>query len=407
MKKSTLLGAVCALFVSQAAFAQANNDNVTYVEDPSQGYLFNKFSDNWFVTAEGGATIEFKHDDGKRPFQDRFSPAASIYVGKWFSPIIGGRLGVNWMQVKSLTQNDTFGRLDEPTYDGLYKNKFSEVGPVFDVMINLTNWWCGYRPGRIYNATLYAGGGGYWSFYKAYDNNGQPEGWKYAHERVITFRAGIINSFNISKHLQLALDLRYSAVDSHARYTSNKLNETSNVLQAYLAVTYLFNDTEWHHPVVPVCPPAEDCSGLRDELARANARINELERQLDACLKRPVGTTVTETVVNEAPLATIYFPINVSKLTYQDQRVLNAVAGVMKENPSQNYTVTGWADNYTGTNEINVRLRHERANSAASYLNRQGVPESQLNVTINNGSLSELGEKFQALDRAVTIEKTK
>lgn len=51
MRKSTILG--LALFMGQSALAQSNQE-VSYVEDPSQGYIFNSFSDNWFVSVEGG-----------------------------------------------------------------------------------------------------------------------------------------------------------------------------------------------------------------------------------------------------------------------------------------------------------------------------------------------------------------
>lgn len=53
MRKSTILGLVAALFMGQSALAQSNQE-VSYVEDPSQGYIFNSFSDNWFVSVEGG-----------------------------------------------------------------------------------------------------------------------------------------------------------------------------------------------------------------------------------------------------------------------------------------------------------------------------------------------------------------
>lgn len=88
-----------------------------------------------------------------------------------------------------------------------------------------------------------------------------------------------------------------------------------------------------------------------------------------------------------------------------DNKVLGAVAEVMKQNPDQKYTVTGWADNYTGTEAVNERLRHARANGVEKVLLRNGVDASQLNVTVNNGNLNDMGEKFVSLDRAVTIEK--
>ncbi len=79
----------------------------------------------------------------------------------------------------------------------------------------------------------------------------------------------------------------------------------------------------------------------------------------------------------------------------------------MTQNSDKKYTVTGWADNYTGTDNINMRLRKNRAEGVAKLLKSNGVPASQINVTTNNGNLSDLGEKCVALDRAVTIEEAK
>ena len=85
--------------------------------------------------------------------------------------------------------------------------------------------------------------------------------------------------------------------------------------------------------------------------------------------------------------------------------MLEAVAEVMKSNPNNHYTLTGWADNYTGNDAINIRLRNNRVNGVQKKLVKCGVPESQITATINNGNLCDLGEKYVALDRAVTIEE--
>ena len=87
--------------------------------------------------------------------------------------------------------------------------------------------------------------------------------------------------------------------------------------------------------------------------------------------------------------------------------MVKAIAHVMTQNPDKKYTLTGWADNYTGTDNINIRLRKARAEGVAKLLKKTGVPESQLTVTTNNGNLSDLGEKCVALDRAVTIDENK
>ncbi len=406
MKKVTLLTLLCALFMSSSVMAQTEQE-ITYVEDPSQGYLFNQMKDNWFITGEGGAGIYFSPNDINRDLGDRFSPAASIYVGKWFSPLIGVRLGVNWLQTKGLSDIMTNGVEKEknPINGKFYRQKYSELGPVFDVMFNVTNWVCGYKPGRWYNLSVYAGAGGYFSFIKDYtgsnDNGWDKDGWEYSNDRIITFRAGIINSFNISKQVQLSLDIRYSGLDNHPDEDGYGWNKTSHDLQAYLGVTYLFKKREWSAPIVRVCPEPENCDALRARLQDADARIADLERQLKECLERPIP----EPIVEKAPLATIYYPINVSKLTRKDINVLDAVAEVMKNNPNTKYVLTGWADNYTGNDQINTRLRQNRVAGVEKQLLKKGVPAEQIEATINHNNLVDLGEKYQALGRAVTIEE--
>lgn len=403
MKKSTLLAIACALFVGSNAFAQqADAQEVQYVEDPEQGYLFNKFKDNWFITAEGGANIYFSHGDSERSTWDRFAPAASVYVGKWFSPIIGLRAGVNFLVTKGFSDVRT-PDCRPAMINGKYNQKFNEVGPVFDAMLNFTNWWCGYHPGRKYNCIFYVGGGGYWTYAREFTENADgtfnDQGWRHNDDRVMTFRAGLINSFNLSKQVQLALDIRYSGIDNHKDEAGDAWNRTSHDLQAYLAVTYLFKKREWNAPVVPVCPEPENCDALRARLEAAEGRIADLEDQLKNALNKPVP------VAKKAPLATIYYPINIFKLTKKDVLILDACAEVMKDNPSNHYVLTGWADNYTGNDQINTRLRHNRVNGVLKQLLKKGVPESQLTATINAGNLCDLGEKYVALDRAVTIEE--
>lgn len=399
MKKATLIAIAATALVGTSAMAQEAQE-VQYTTDPEQGLLINRFRDNWFIQAEGGANVLFSTDDSERKFSDRFSPQAALYAGKWFTPIFGGRIGVSWLQLKGVTsQANGMGILwDEPMVkDEFYKTKLNYVGPVADVMVNLTNWWCGYNPDRVYDLIVYGGGGGYITFNKQYEKNGEAK-WKNAHDNVLTARAGIINNFNVSKHFSIGLDLRYVAISNH----QDGWGRTSSDVQANLSFTYKFNKTGWTAPVVPVVAPVENCDAYRARLQAAEARIADLEAQLKDCLNRPA---VVKEVKSDAPLATIYFPINVSTLTKTDRNVLKAVAGVMTSHPDKTYSVTGWADNYTGNNAINTRLRKARAASVEAQLKKCGVPAKQLEVGINDGNLCDLGEKYVALDRAVTINE--
>ena len=402
MKKATLLAFAFAMFAgAQSIVAQEPAENVQYVSDPSQGVLLNRMQDNWFITAEGGANIYFSHKSIHRDLSDRFSPAASIYAGKWFSPVFGARAGVTWMQLKGLADGPDFMGTLKYDYrpDGFYKQRTQEIGPVFDLMVNLTNWWCGYKPNRVYNASVYVGAGALWTI------SHQDGSWKNAHNILLNLRAGLINTFNVSKQVALSLDIRWTGIDGLQNVPRKNWNEKYSDLSAFIGVTYKFKNREWNAPVVPVYPEPENCEPIRARLAAANERIDELERALRDCLNRPVETTV----VNEGPLATVYYTIGVSRLSRENQRVVKAVAAQMNSDKyaNTNFVLTGWADNYTGTDAINARLRAKRAEGVKDLLVRSGVDASRLSVAENSGNRMGEGDQFVALDRAVTIEEAR
>jgi outer membrane protein OmpA-like peptidoglycan-associated protein len=396
MKKSALLAAVCALFIGSSAVAQQNQE-VTYVEDASQGYLFNDFKSNWFITGEVGAGVYMSPLDQHRSLKDRFTPAAGIYVGKWFSPIIGARLGGHWLQSKGLSSVDTFNPYGK--VNGYYKQKFNHFGPAADVMINLTNWWCGYKPDRVYNAILHGGFGNVWPMTHKYNSKNEKE-WCYEKENTVFYaNVGLENDFNITKSFTLFIDVQAEAIDFSRKDYNVSLSA---------GFTYKFKKRDWNCPVTAVCPTWKytDAEGdaLTARLASADAKIRDLQRKLDDCLKRPVESKV----VNDCDaLATVYYPINVSTIGKREAGVLTSVAQVMKDHPDTKYELTGWADNYTGTDEINVRLRNARVDGVKDFLVKSGVNADQLITKIDNNNLTDFGAKSASMDRAVTIKEAK
>jgi hypothetical protein len=318
MKKITLLACACALFLAPAVNAQ----EVQYVEDPAQGYIFNRMQDNWFIQAEGGVGVMMSYRDAKMKLGKRFmAPKANLFIGKWFSPLLGVRIGGHFEQMKGATDMNNINAIgyradmadqmkDGPDYAG---QKFNRIGVTGDVLFNVTNWLCGYKPGRFYNAVVYAGASTSWNFYKDQrDGNGS---WKYGgwnngkeghHDRNFALQAGLLNTFALGKHVDLLLDLRFDMIQEHIDGLGRKTwNEYPS---AMLGFAYKFGKTEWNAPVVPICPQVRDNSAeldaLRNKLAQANAKIRDLENQLNECLKKknqPV-TPDNLTTTTEAPL---------------------------------------------------------------------------------------------------------
>lgn len=425
MKKITLLACACALFLAPAVNAQ----EVQYVEDPAQGYIFNRMQDNWFIQATGGVGVMMSYKDANMKLGKRFlAPKANLFIGKWFSPLLGVRIGGHFEQMKGATDNPNaigyrtdMGDMMKDDAKGVMGQKFNRIGVTGDVLFNVTNWLCGYKPGRFYNAVVYAGASTSWDFYN--DKADGTGSWKYkganngkegSHDRNFALQAGLLNSFALGKHVDLLLDLRFDMIQEHIDGWGHKTwNEYPSV---QLGFAYKFGKTEWNAPVVPVCPQYQDLTpeldALRNKLAQANAKIRDLENQLNDCLnwkrnhKCPENNVVNN-IIGDAPLATIYYPRGKSYITPLQMEVVNAVADVMN-NESDSYKLTGWADNYTGNDAINIKLRHDRVNGVKKTLEDKGIDGDRLNTETNNENHPHATSLASApLGRCVTIERNK
>lgn len=287
--------------------------------------------------------------------------------------------------------------------DGYYAQKFNNIGGFGDVMFNLTNWALGYKPGRFYNAVVYAGMGVHWVFDHTHKGDNP---WKYAGghgpSRNFSARAGLLNTFRLSNRFNFLVDLRFEEIQEHIDGYNKTWTEYPSAL---LGISYKFGKTEWNAPVVPVCPELDTrlIDDLRNKLEEANRNIADLKQQLQECLNRKVTPPAPKE--EEAPLAVIYYPINVSKIVGVQKDVANACAEVMKSENS-NYVLTGWADNYTGNDQINTRLRKERVAGAKAAFIKKGVEANRMDTQINDGNRIN-NPKAASLSRAVTITRAK
>lgn len=404
MKKIGLLAIAAAAMIGTSA---ASAQETTYVEDCSQGYLINRAKDNWFITAEGGANMLFGHYDIHSDIKNRIGPQANLFVGKWVTPVFGFRFGASWLMPKGATiENGFFRKMNAGPLEGgskYYEEKFMGLGPEFDVMLNLTNWWCGYNPDRVYNAVLHGGAGAYWTFARRYKDNDIK--WRAAHNTILFANLGLQNNFRVSKHVQLFIDAQFEIIDfsNIEPAGSFEANYTASLNAGF---TYNFGKTDWNCPVTAVCPTWKytDAEGdaLVAEIDRLKRRINDLEGQIRG-FEEAKGKN-RKVVDAHGGLCTIYYPINVYTLDKRDKIILNSVADLMNKT-GKDYDLVGYADTYTGTTAYNADLRKKRVNGVKTYLMGRGVSETQLNATASGDvNLVDIDDPMTApLDRAVTI----
>ncbi|MDE5902507.1 MAG: OmpA family protein, partial [Muribaculaceae bacterium] len=219
--------------------------------------------------------------------------------------------------------------------------------------------------------------------------------WQNAHYTQMFATLGLQNNFRLCEHVDFFIDLQYTMID---------FKNLQHDAAVYAGFNFNLGKTTWDCPVTAVCPTWKytDAEGdaLVAKLNAADRKIADLQQQLDACLKRPAAV---EKVQDCEGLATVYYPINQYGLSSREKTILKSVAAVMQENPNKKYVLTGWADNYTGTEEINARLRQQRVDGVYNYLVQCGVDGGQLQTTTDNANLTDYGVKAAPLDRAVTI----
>lgn len=400
MKKITFFALLCALFVAPFANAQ----EVTKVEDPSQGYLQNGLKDNWFVSAQIGGNMLISPNDGKISLLKRFftAPKIEVYAGKWFSQMIGLRGGVYASRWKGATQAG--GRWQRGAISdekGFYNQVTYNAGLTGDILINASNIFCGYDADRKYNAIPYAGV----SFNMPFTRDGiKPD---FHRPTYLGLRLGLLNTYAINDKFDVLLDVRITG-----NQTVMETDNYSGTFDVLVGAAYKFGKQTWSVPIVPVCPEYKytDSEGdaLVARLQQADAKIATVEQQVRDCVQTSKETAEAAALeaASEAPLATIYFPIGSAKVTSVQAKIVKAVANVMK-NTDEKYVLTGWADNYTGSAKFNEKLRAKRAESVKKMIVRAGVKADRLETTTNNNNLTTYGAKSASLDRAVTINVAK
>ena len=410
MKKIAFLSLlwIACLFPSMTSAQE-----VVYVEDPSQGYLFNRMRDNWFIDAEGGVGFFMSPYDAHAPFGKRIGAKVNLHVGKWFSPLIGIRFGGDFEQLRGATWTGNYAALGYRNWPSMYEDgkyaptHFNDAGVTADVLFNVSNWLAGYKPHRFYNAIFYVGMDANWVYARDGARPVSHGPWKYGanddtdHSRNYSVHAGLLNSFAITKKFDLLLDARFDFMQEHTDGAGMGYRTWNEYPSLMIGMSYKIGKSEWNAPITTVCPEWRytDAEGdaLAQELADLKRKYADIESQLRKCLEKPVAAEPTK-----APLATVYFPINRTEVLGVQRNVVEAVAEVMK-NENSNYMLTGWADNYTGNDVINTRLRKGRVATVKKELVNKGVAENRLETQINDGELTNYGPKCASLDRAVTI----
>jgi outer membrane protein OmpA-like peptidoglycan-associated protein len=422
MKKGFIFSMLLVVAGGMAAQTTTTTPSrITVVENTDKYKVeTNRFWSNWFISVGGGGQVYFGDHDKQLSFGKRISPALDIAVGKWFTPGIGLRIMYSGLSAKGLSQpnngyegggpnsgnpqtaHSSFTNADLYPTDlwgssNLYHSKFNYMNLHGDVMFNLSNLFCGYKEKRLYNLTLTGGIG--WGV--AGDNTYGAV--KVIGKRDVTANVGLLNSFRLGEALDLNLEAHTMIVkDIFDGEIGGRREEAAAAVT--LGLTYKFKKRGWSRSTTTTVSVGEDeLASMRDRLRDLGKENSDLRDELIAA-KNKKPEVITKNI-GVAPKLLVIFPFNEYSLSKEARVNLGFFAEqVKKGDASVVYTITGYADNTTGTASSNQRLSEKRAQAVYDCLiNEFGVNASQLK-TVAAGGVDNMFYNTPSLSRAAISE---
>ena len=429
--KKTFIAIIAFLALTVSAFADGQNDTTRY--------LATKAWKNWFISADGN--IDWWKGSDKNPAGNytaiqwgKPSFGGSINVGKWLNHSLGLRLSYDVNGGKSYIDGLHVGRplyhflydgefnYDEngnfisydgsaPDENGYYNTSFVYHNLHGDVMFSPIDFFQGYyNPERIWTPVLYIGMGVATVSDGILINPDQWYNWKHAGETItingrkvgdekgvnyeLSAAAGLINNFRLSNHLDLHLDLKWSAqrwnIDTWFNEPGNQqggwvypdgTSAPGNVANAAgemptyygrhridqnlsvgLGLTYYFS-REYDLP--------KDCPEVME---RNDSIIKVIETVHDTIVK---FVNVQSEDILSYPFSIFFNRDSYQLMSRRDIINLREIANVAKEN-GYKLRLTGSADSATATPSYNQTLSENRCNKIKIELLELGIPEDQI-----------------------------
>lgn len=303
------------------------------------------FKSHWFLTVQGGAQYTL----GEAKFNKLISPNVQLGLGYQFSPVFGMRLQANGWQSKGAWDGHRTVKGNTP-FTADYKYKY--VAPGLDFMFNLSNLFCGWNPDRVFNVTLFLGGGANIAFDNDEVNNIASVvqnldqynlEYLWSGTKVNPYgRGGLQLGFRLSDAVQLLLE-------GNANILSDKYNSKKA------------DNPDWYFNAL---------AGLRVNLGKVR-NVNTFDVMRDVV----VYDTIWKTVIIEDPIIKIdpirrdvFFQRNKSVIEESELSKIADIAEYLNQYPQAMVDIRGYADVQTGNAKINDRLSRERADVVVKKL---------------------------------------
>ena len=323
----------------------------TYTDKDGNEYQFKK---HFYLDIQGGGQYTL----GEAKFKDLLSPNIQGAIGYQFSPVFGLRAQMNGLWSKG-GWNGYKATKDGTPYTASYKWKY--VAPGVDFMFNLSNFFCGWNPNRVFNATAFVGGGINWAGANQ-EVNDLAANIKNQSNYLLEYlwhgkkvrpygRAGIDLEFKVSKAVSIMLEGNANMISD--KYNSKKADNPDWYFNALAGVRINLGKS-YTKKAKPVEEPAPAPAPKQEYVApKPEPKPAPVEKKVEE-IRRD-----------------IFFTINSYKIAPAEDAKIREVVDYLGKNPEAKVVVTGYADKGTGNERINDRIAAKRAAAVVWMLEKR------------------------------------
>ena len=350
------------LTASPALNAQENGNRDLDGKIVRGPYETNSFGDNWFIGAGGGINVFLNKD-----YDIRISPSIDANIGKWFTPVIGMRVGYQGFYSQAWSNNAGVLGSTLDTDKNQYPQKFGYMYIHGDFLWNASDGIGGYKETRFWDFVPYLHAG----YFRSY---GVDDVDFYDNEFAVG--AGLLHQLRLARRLDLIIDMRATVVGGRVIDNSGvgilpsvtaglavdlgwpEFTRTSTIVEA-VEVAYLERAAILEAAMAALEVANASLENENIKLEKANKKLMKENSNLKAL----PAVEETDFFTGLTP-ATIFFNIGEATLGEKEMAHLDFIARNLIARADQDtnilITVMGSADGNTGSSRRNQHLSEAR-----------------------------------------------
>lgn len=320
----------------------------------------------WFIQGQLGAS----YSTGDAAFGKLIAPNGAIAVGKYFSPVWGARLAISGWR----------GRVGSEITE-LAKGFYYGAATV-DGMMNLSQLIKKY-PERPFDLSVIAGIG----FNRTYSHS------------VSSFmgRLGLQGALRLNEAMDFNIEAMANGVSD--RWNGRDDHSIDTYFTLSLGLTYKFRTG--FSCITCISEEYPEMLYTEEEVNQlVNEQRSQATKEVQEVMKQKPDTVIIEPDCPPAKVVKgikshVAFGLGQTSITGKQEMNVLAIADYMKQHPESKATVTGFADNGTGSKAVNLRLAKQRAETVAKQLvEKYGISRDRLTVS----SMQDIEQPFQTND---------